>query len=73
MDTSGVEKELEAALFRASEKGMIEEGLNILRMMIREFKDIFRTSMGHNPPPKIDPLRIRMKEGCTLRRATQRR
>ena len=73
MDNSDVEKALEAALSDASLKGMSEEGLNILRTMLREFKDIFRTSMGPDPPARIDPLRIRMKKGCRPRRATQRR
>ena len=73
MDNSDVEKALEAALSDAYLKVMSEEGLNILRAMLREFKDIFRASMGPDPPARIDPLRLLMKKGCIPRRAAQRR
>ena len=72
-DISEVDNALEEAMRRADENGMSSNGFSTLRFLLTEFKDMFRTKTGPDPPASIDPFRIRIKPGCTLRLATQRR
>ena len=71
-DISEVCNALEEAIPRATENGMSSNGLSTLRFFLTEFKDVFRTKRGPDPPASIDPFRIRLKPGRTPRRATQR-
>ena len=52
---------------------MSANGLSTLRSLLTDFKDVFRTKMSPDPPASINPFLIRLKPGCTPRRATQRR
>ena len=72
-DTSEVGRALNDAIRRANENGMSSNGVSILRSSQTEFKDVFRTKMGPDSPASIDHFRIRLKPGCTPRRAIQRR
>ena len=72
-DTSEVDRALDDAIRRANENGMSANGLSTLRSLLTDFKDVFRTKMSPDPPASINPFLIRLKPGCTPRRATQRR
>jgi len=52
---------------------MSEEGTSMSEKLLAEFRDIFRIRLGPDPPAKVAPLQIRLKENARPHRATQRR
>ena len=57
-DISEVDHALEEAMHSANENGMSSNGFSTLRFLLTEFKDVFRTKMGPDPPASIDHFRI---------------
>ncbi|ETV78978.1 hypothetical protein H257_07762 [Aphanomyces astaci] len=54
---------LNAKVAEAATAGMPAEAVEQLRDLLMEFRDVFRLKFGRNPPVKVEPLKVRLKEG----------
>ena len=70
---SDISAAIESMIRAAKEEGMSAEGLAIAEALLKEFRHIFRTKLGPNPPAKLEPLKIRMEPTAKPFRSTQRR
>lgn len=70
---SDISAVIESIIRAAKEEGMSAEGLATAEALLNEFRDIFRTKLGSDPPAKLKPLKIRMQPTAKPFRSTQRR
>ncbi|ETN01924.1 hypothetical protein PPTG_23990 [Phytophthora nicotianae INRA-310] len=64
---------LQERVEEAAIAGLREAEVEQLRLLLLEFQDVFRTSFGHDPPVRVEPLRVRLREGATPVRTNARR
>ena len=64
---------LEDAVQSARKKGMPTEFVEILRALLMKFKDIFRITLGRDPPVDMPPLKIHLKPGAVPVKCKARR
>ena len=74
---SDTEAEIKSAtskiLDAAKANGISSEGHEKLRIMLQEYSEIMRVRPCADPPAKVAPLQIQLKQGARPYRATQRR
>lgn len=58
---------------QAQKNGISNNGLSRLRSLLKTYRDIFRINLGADPPGRVEPLRIRLKDNHRPVRAKQRR
>ncbi|KAF0710364.1 hypothetical protein AaE_012560 [Aphanomyces astaci] len=54
---------LEAKVAEAATAGMPTAAVEQLQDLLMEFRDVFRLKFGRDPPVKVEPLKVRLKEG----------
>ncbi|KAF0756866.1 hypothetical protein AaE_004463, partial [Aphanomyces astaci] len=55
---------LEAKVAEAATAGMSAAAVEQLRDLLMEFRDVFRLKFGRDPPVKVEPLKVCLKEGA---------
>ena len=65
--------ELKQKIKVAKDNGLGESQSHRLTAILEEYEDVIRLEFGQDPPLKVDPLRVRLREdatpvGCRLRR-----
>ncbi|KAF0775151.1 hypothetical protein AaE_001149 [Aphanomyces astaci] len=55
---------LEAKVAEAATAGMPAAAVEQLRDLLMEFRDVFRLKFGRAPPVKVEPWKVRLKEGA---------
>jgi RNase H-like domain found in reverse transcriptase/Reverse transcriptase (RNA-dependent DNA polymerase) len=73
VDIAEIKEACGTMLDEAKAAGVSEYGHERLRQMVGTYPDIFRVSMGPDPPADIPPLVITLKDNARPVRATQRR
>ena len=66
-------KELDLRCQEASSNGLSESQTQELRALLTEFHDIFRTTLGSEPPMKVPPMKIKLKDDAVPIRVKVRR
>ena len=64
---------LAAAVDTAVAEGLPEDDATTLRELLHEYRDIFRSRLGSDPPMKVKPMKIQLRKGAVPFRAKQRR
>ncbi|KAE9339726.1 hypothetical protein PF008_g11434 [Phytophthora fragariae] len=64
---------LEERVQGAAEAGLAEPLVAQLRELLVEYGDVFRVSFGQDPPIRVEPLRVRVRDGATPVRISARR
>jgi len=64
---------IEDSVKDAKENGMSTEGAASLKSLLHEFKDVLRVRLGNDPPAKVEPMKIEIKENSKPFRAKSRR
>lgn len=72
-DPSELLSALENIVQEAKTNGITDTGAIQLTHMLHDFKDVFRINLNPDPPAKVAPLRIKVKENGGPRRSPQRR
>lgn len=57
----------------AKDREMSQKGLQSLRELLQEFRDIFRIRLGKDDPAKIPPMEVKLKVGAKPVKSHQRR
>ena len=57
----------------AEKNGMSADGLKELEQLLTEFRDIFRTKLGNDPPADVEPMTIKLKPDAKPMRVKLRR
>ena len=68
-----IDKAFQNILHHAKKNGISPKGLSELEAMLETFRDNFRINLGPDPPAKVRPLKIELKEGATPVKSPQRR
>jgi hypothetical protein len=58
-----LEDAIEGLLTSAEQAGMSTDGVQILRQLVTECKDVFRLKLGADPPANVKPLVIKLRDG----------
>jgi hypothetical protein len=64
---------IEGFLTSAEQTGMSRDGLQSLRQLVTECKDVFRLKLGADPPANVKPLVIRLRHGAEPVRMSARK
>ncbi|KAF0774504.1 hypothetical protein AaE_001796 [Aphanomyces astaci] len=72
-DDGPVRTVLETKVAEAATAGMPAEAVEQLRDVLMEFRDVFRLKFGRAPPVKVEPLKVRLKEGAVPVKSGRRR
>ncbi|KAH9094099.1 hypothetical protein Ae201684P_016714 [Aphanomyces euteiches] len=59
-----VQEVLEQKVAEAVEQGLPPGQVDELRRILRAYQDVFRLDFGKDPPVKVAPLKVRLKEGA---------
>ncbi|KAG6622734.1 Retrotransposon protein, Ty3-gypsy subclass [Phytophthora cinnamomi] len=57
----------------AADAGLAEPLVTQLRELLIKYRDVFRVSFGQDPPIRVEPLRVRVRDGATPVRISARR
>ncbi|GMF32160.1 unnamed protein product [Phytophthora fragariaefolia] len=57
----------------AAAAGLNAEQVEILSALLYEYRDVFRVSFGSDPPVRVEPQRVRLREGAAPVRINARR
>jgi Reverse transcriptase (RNA-dependent DNA polymerase) len=55
---------IDGFLTRAEQAGMPRDGVQSLRQLVTECKDVFRLKLGADPPANVKPLVIKLRDGA---------
>jgi hypothetical protein len=55
---------IEGFITRAEQAGMSRDGVQSLRQLVTECKDIFRLKLSADPPSNVKPLVIKLRDGA---------
>jgi hypothetical protein len=55
---------IEGLLTSAEQAGMSRNGVQSLRQLVTECKDVFRLKLGADPPANVKPLVINLRDGA---------
>jgi hypothetical protein len=55
---------IEGLLTSADQAGMSRDGVQSLRQLVTECKDVFRFKLGADPPANVKPLVIKLRDGA---------
>jgi hypothetical protein len=58
---------------RAEKAGMSRDGVQSLRQLVTECKDVFRLKLGADPPANVKPLVVKLCEGAEIVRFSARK
>jgi hypothetical protein len=64
---------IEGVLTSAEQAGMSLDGVQILRQLMTECKDVFRLKLGADPPANVKPLVITLRDGAEPMRMSARK
>jgi hypothetical protein len=59
-----LEDAIEGLITSAEQAGMSEDGVQSLRQLVTECKDVFRLKLGADPPANVKPLVIKLRDGA---------
>ena len=54
-------------------QGLKDDAADRLRGLLTTYEDVFRLEFGHDPPVRVEPLQVRLKEGAVPVKCKQRR
>jgi hypothetical protein len=55
---------IDALITSAEQAGMSRDGVQSLRQLVTECKDVFRPKLGADPPANVKPLVIKLRDGA---------
>jgi hypothetical protein len=55
---------IEGLITRSEQAGMSRNGVQSLRQLVTECKDVFRLKLGADPPANVKPLVIKLRDGA---------
>jgi hypothetical protein len=64
---------IEGLLTSAEQAGMSTDGVQSLRQLVTECKDVFRLKLGADPPANVKPLVIKLRDGAEPVRMSARK
>jgi hypothetical protein len=64
---------IEGLITSAEQAGMSRDGVQSLRQLVTECKDVFRLKLGADPPANVKPLVIKLREGAEPVRMSARK
>jgi hypothetical protein len=64
---------IEGLITSAEKSGMSRDGVQSLRQLVKECKDVFRLKLGVDPPANVKPLVIKLRDGAEPVRMSARR
>jgi hypothetical protein len=64
---------IEGLLTSAEQTSMSRDGVQSLRQLVTEFKDVFRLKLGADPPANVKPLVIRLRDSAEPVRMSARK
>jgi hypothetical protein len=64
---------IESLITSAEKAGMYRDGVQSLRQMLTECKDVFRLKLGADPPSNVKPLVINLRDGAEPMRVSARK
>jgi hypothetical protein len=64
---------IESLLTSAEQAGMSRDGVQSLRQLVTECKDVFRLKLGADPPANVKPLVIKLRDGAEPVRMSARK
>jgi hypothetical protein len=64
---------IEGFLTSAEQEGMSRDGVQSLRQLVIEYKDVFRLKLGADPPANVKPLVIKLRDGADTVRMSARK
>jgi hypothetical protein len=64
---------IEGFLTSAEQAGMSRDGVQSLRQLVTERKDVFRLKLGADPPANVKPLAIKLRDGAEPVRMSARK
>jgi hypothetical protein len=64
---------IEGLLTSAEQAGMFTDGVQSLRQLVTECKDVFRLKLGADPPANVSPLVIKLRDGAEPVRMSARK
>jgi hypothetical protein len=64
---------IEGLLTSAEQAGMSRDGVQSLRQLVTECKDVFRLKLGADPPANVNPLVIKLRDGAEPVRMSARK
>jgi hypothetical protein len=64
---------IEGLITRAEKTGMSRYGVQSLRQLVTECKDVFRPKLGADPPANVNPLVIKLRDGAEPVRMSARK
>jgi hypothetical protein len=65
--------DIEGLLTSAEQAGMSRDGVQSLRQLVTECKDVFRLKLGADPPANVKPLLIKLRDGAEPVRMSARK
>jgi hypothetical protein len=64
---------IEGLIMSAEQAGVSRDGVQSLRQLVRECKDVFRLKLGADPPANVKPLVIKLRDGAEPVRMSARK
>jgi hypothetical protein len=64
---------IEGLVTSAEQAGMSQDGVQSLRWLVTECKDVFRLKLGADPPANVKPLVIKLRDGAEPVRMSARK
>jgi hypothetical protein len=64
---------IDALIMSAEQAGMSTDGVQSLRQLVTECKDVFRLKLGADPPANVKPLAIKLRDGAEPVRMSARK
>jgi hypothetical protein len=64
---------IEGLISSAEQAGMSRDGVQSLRQLVTECKDVFRLKLGADPPANLKPLVIKLRDGAEPVRMSARK
>jgi hypothetical protein len=68
-----LEDAFEGLITSAEQAGMSRDGVQSLRQLVTECKDVFRLKLGADPPANVKPLVIKLRDGAEPVRMSARK